>query len=150
MNLTKEQRAELRIKFRGRCAYCGCDLPEKGWHADHVEPVDRVLKLAKDKRGYTVSVATGQVRNPSADKIENLFPACAPCNIDKQSLPLYLWRRRLEDLADNCRRNCSAFRRAERFRRVSVIPGPVVFWFETFQEKTAKVGGQTRQSLILD
>ncbi|HHR4690493.1 TPA: HNH endonuclease, partial [Salmonella enterica] len=37
MSLTKKQRAELRMKFGGRCAYCGCVLPEKGWHADHVE-----------------------------------------------------------------------------------------------------------------
>ncbi|MFH4155862.1 HNH endonuclease, partial [Acinetobacter baumannii] len=24
MALTKKQRAELRMKFGGRCAYCGC------------------------------------------------------------------------------------------------------------------------------
>lgn len=29
------------MKFGGRCAYCGCELPEKGWHADHVEAVLR-------------------------------------------------------------------------------------------------------------
>ncbi|MES1842645.1 hypothetical protein ABUT89_26860, partial [Escherichia coli] len=34
--ISKIQRAELRMKFGGRCAYCGCKLPEKGWHADHV------------------------------------------------------------------------------------------------------------------
>ena len=27
--LTKAQRAELREKFGGRCAYCGCVLPER-------------------------------------------------------------------------------------------------------------------------
>ncbi|MFU8516848.1 HNH endonuclease, partial [Klebsiella quasipneumoniae] len=26
MALTKKQRAELRMKFGGRCAYCGCEL----------------------------------------------------------------------------------------------------------------------------
>ncbi len=40
MALTKKQRAELRMKFGGRCAYCGCELGEK-WHADHVKPVIR-------------------------------------------------------------------------------------------------------------
>lgn len=29
------------MKFGGRCAYCGCELPEKGWHADHVQAVLR-------------------------------------------------------------------------------------------------------------
>ncbi len=37
MALTKKQREKLRMKFGGRCAYCGCELPEKGWHADHVQ-----------------------------------------------------------------------------------------------------------------
>lgn len=46
MALTKKQRAELRMKFGGRCAYCGCELPEKGWHADHVEAVRR--NISKD------------------------------------------------------------------------------------------------------
>lgn len=36
MALTKKQREKLRMKFGGRCAYCGCELPEKGWHAGHV------------------------------------------------------------------------------------------------------------------
>ena len=40
MALTKKQRAELRMKFGGRCAYCGCELGDK-WHADHVQPVIR-------------------------------------------------------------------------------------------------------------
>jgi hypothetical protein len=46
MALTKKQRAELRMKFGGRCAYCGCELPEKGWHADHVEAALRNGNLA--------------------------------------------------------------------------------------------------------
>ena len=29
MALTKKQRAELRMKFGGRCAYCGCELGDK-------------------------------------------------------------------------------------------------------------------------
>lgn len=29
MALTKKQREKLRMKFGGRCAYCGCELPEK-------------------------------------------------------------------------------------------------------------------------
>lgn len=49
MALTKKQRAELRMKFGGRCAYCGCELPEKGWHADHVQPVARISE--QDMKG---------------------------------------------------------------------------------------------------
>ncbi|EEI8572131.1 HNH endonuclease, partial [Salmonella enterica subsp. enterica serovar 4,[5],12:i:-] len=27
MALTRKQRERLRMKFGGRCAYCGCELP---------------------------------------------------------------------------------------------------------------------------
>ncbi|EDA6448068.1 HNH endonuclease, partial [Salmonella enterica subsp. enterica serovar Typhimurium] len=50
MALTRKQRERLRMKFGGRCAYCGCELPEKGWHADHVQAVlrksERCMKAA--------------------------------------------------------------------------------------------------------
>ena len=35
MKLTKKQRQELYLKYDKKCAYCGSDLPIKGWHADH-------------------------------------------------------------------------------------------------------------------
>ena len=40
MALSKKQRAALREKWGGKCAYCGCDLGNN-WHADHIEAVDR-------------------------------------------------------------------------------------------------------------
>ncbi|EPK4453012.1 HNH endonuclease, partial [Acinetobacter baumannii] len=42
MKLTKQQRAELKQKFGGHCAYCGELLGDK-WHADHIEAVKRDL-----------------------------------------------------------------------------------------------------------
>ena len=80
--ITKAQRAELRMKFGGGRAYCGCVLPEKGWHADHVEPVRRDFEyvLAPVGSGVThVARNTGKVLHPDLHTIENLFPACAPC-----------------------------------------------------------------------
>jgi hypothetical protein len=41
MKLSPAQREEVRMMFGGFCAYCGCALPQKGWHADHVESVKR-------------------------------------------------------------------------------------------------------------
>lgn len=60
MALTKKQRAELRMKFGGRCAYCGCELGEK-WHADHVKPVIRF---------------DGNMLHQERDDISNMVPAC--------------------------------------------------------------------------
>lgn len=67
MALTKKQRAELRMKFGGRCAYCGCELGDK-WHADHVQPVIRF---------------DGKMLHQERDDINNMVPACHPCNLHK-------------------------------------------------------------------
>lgn len=83
MALTKKQREKLRMKFGGRCAYCGCELPEKGWHADHVQAVlrksEQCMKAA-EKRIFRLK-SIGDVFRPEADCPENLVPACAPCNL---------------------------------------------------------------------
>ncbi len=71
MALTKKQRAELRMKFGGRCAYCGCELPEKGWHADHVEAALRKLEFGeRQSNGTRRAVATGEFWRPENDAIE--------------------------------------------------------------------------------
>ena len=68
MSLSKKQRIVLRAKFGGRCAYCGEVLKEKGWHADHVEPVLRksVQDMQAAARGKFKLKATGEVFNESA------------------------------------------------------------------------------------
>ena len=135
MRITRAQRADLLGMFDGKCAYCGIELPLKGWHADHVEPVARELKFARDKNDRTVMVPTGRLYRPENDRLDNLMPSCAPCNIDKSGLSLEDWRKRLSDLAENLRRNSSTFRHAERFQRVSVVTSPVEFWFERYGTK---------------
>lgn len=60
MKLTKKQREVVYAMFGGRCAYCGCELPAKEWHADHKEPILRELEFARDKHGRTIMVATGK------------------------------------------------------------------------------------------
>lgn len=138
MTLTKKQRADLRMKFGGKCAYCGVELTGK-WHADHVESVYREWKFVRDKDGRLRTATTGKLYRPENDRLDNFFPACAPCNIDKGASPLEEWRKRLEDLAENCRRNVSAFRHAERFGRVTIVAGPVIFWFEKYQAQHGQV-----------
>lgn len=135
MSLTKTKREKLRGMFGGRCAYCGCVLPEKGWHADHIKAINRELKFATHKDGHTIMVATGRLWSPQNDTAENLFPACAPCNIDKGASSLEGWREHLNDrIVEGLRRNSSTFRHAERFGRVIITPGPLVFWFEKYLE----------------
>jgi hypothetical protein len=141
MKLSKAQRKQVFDMFGGRCAYCGCDLPEKGWHADHVEPICREWwkkgplvrhDLVDGKIVRTEEKRSATCLYPERDVLENHFPACRACNIDKNACPLEMWRRSLEQRVEVCRRNHAAFRHAERFGRVAIMSEPLVFWFERF------------------
>jgi hypothetical protein len=134
VTLSKREREKLRMMFGGRCAYCGCPLGEKGWHADHVEPVQRKTKYATNpKTGYGMLVATGEVWCPERDVAENLFPACGPCNIHKGPYSLEGWRKELERITGILQRGYPTYRHAVRFGQVVEVAGPIVFWFEKYR-----------------
>ena len=129
MALTKKQRAELRGMFGGKCAYCGYDLPEKGWHADHKEPVIRQLDI------YTGKTTCG-MRKPENDVFENFFPSCAPCNLLKSSRNIEQFRKLVKKQIDYVNKYSNHFRHAKRFGLVTENDYPVVFWFERFNHAT--------------
>lgn len=121
MRLKASERASVRAIFGGLCAYCGEALGDR-WHADHVEPVVRNdwFKFA-EKRGPDY---------PERDTIANLWPACPPCNIDKHSLPLEAWRRKLQDACGVLQRNQPTYRHAVRFGLVKETAIAITFHFE--------------------
>ncbi len=135
MALTRKQRERLRMKFGGRCVYCGCVLPEKGWHADHVQAVlrksERCMKAAE--KGIFRLKTTGEVFRPEADCPENIFPSCAPCNLLKTTYSLEMFRKQVSLQVERGRRSSVNFRTAERFGLISVVNKPVVFWFEQYE-----------------
>ncbi len=134
MKLTKAQRATLREKFAGRCAYCGVNLGER-WHADHFEHVERKMKWSDAPNGVRRLVCTGEVHRPERDTISNLMPACAPCNIDKHAMTLEDWRRKLQNAAEVLRRNQPTYRHALRFGLVQETGATIVFHFERLAQK---------------
>lgn len=134
MAITKKQRAELRMKFGGRCAYCGCKLPEKGWHADHVEAALRKWDFGPHRAdGTRRTVATGEYWRPENDVMDNLFPACAPCNLFKATFSLEKFREQIAEQVERARHYSVNFRTAERFGFIEIVDKPVVFWFETYE-----------------
>ncbi|EAB1659839.1 HNH endonuclease [Salmonella enterica] len=107
MALTKKQREKLRMKFGGRCAYCGCELPEKGWHADHVQAVLR--------------------------KSEQCMKAAEKGIFRLKTTSLEMFRKQVSLQVERGRRSSVNFRTAERFGLISVVNKPVVFWFEQYE-----------------
>lgn len=121
MKLTEAQREELKQKYAGHCAYCGCVLSDK-WHAYHLEAVVRDL-------------TTGKPTKPENDVIENFMPSCTPCNHNKRSMSLEAWRDLLAHYRDvQVPRDCSQIRHLMRFGLVKFIKKPVVFHFEKLEQ----------------
>lgn len=117
MKLTKAQRAELKQKFGGHCAYCGELLGDK-WHADHIDPI---------RRNWRENTSV----HPERDVIENLNPACAPCNINKHSCSLEGFRKQIEHYRDvQLLRDSGTARHLIRFGLIEIKPNPVIFYFE--------------------
>lgn len=110
--IPKDIRDEVHAMFGGNCAYCGCEL-KKGWHVDHVVPV-----------------AVGGV-----DGIENLMPACPPCNNFKTSFTLEQFRIELQLQVHRGRKYSINFKMAERYNQIEVKETPIVFWFEKLGHK---------------
>ena len=117
--LSKEERQQLKMKFGGKCAYCGCELIDKKWHADHVEPIYRKWW----EKGNSC-------RRPERDCLANLVPACSSCNIAKSVWNVEQWRAELAKKVERLNRYQKNFRLAVTFGQVQVTPQPIVFYFE--------------------
>jgi hypothetical protein len=133
MALSKKQRLEVFNKSFGKCWYCGCDLPEKGWHADHVEAVYRGFDMVLNKKpnGFThTSKNNGEMAKPENDKVDNIVPSCAPCNLFKATSSIEQLRNHLSKQVDRGIKSNVNFRMAIKYGLVEITNKPVRFWFE--------------------
>ena len=113
--MTKRERRQVYDRTGGRCAYCGCDLPTKGWHLDHIKPLYRGS-------------------NPTAggtDTADNALASCPRCNRWKGVWSVDEFRREIAVQAARLRRDSAAFRLAEDYGLIADTCKPVVFYFET-------------------
>lgn len=133
---TKAQRETLRLKFGGKCAYCGHDLG-KTMHADHREPVIRI------KPSIWNELPAEKLLKPERNTVGNMMPACAPCNLHKGGYPLEAWRAYIQRSAEIVRKQTSTFRTGERFGVINVSEQPVRFYFETITSPAGMGKGET-------
>jgi len=139
MKLTKKQREALKQKFGGFCAYCGCKLGER-WQADHIQAVQRsvqghwVRQDPSKRWSPMVFKRTGvTVGRPELDILDNLAPACGPCNGDKSDMDLETWRHRLSQTLTVLGNNYGRYKDALRFGLIVETPKPIEFHFERWQ-----------------
>jgi len=131
--LTPAERALVRAKYDGCCAYCGCDLPER-WHVDHLKPVRRRTHRRTDQR---------EMRIPARHRLDNCMPSCPPCNIDKHARSLEQWRDWLSAHLRSLQRQPN-YRLVRAHGMVTETERPVVFYFERLEADLAQVGVRRR------
>ncbi|AOX11924.1 HNH endonuclease [Pseudomonas putida JB] len=120
MRLKKAEREQVRLKYGGRCAYCGNDLGER-WHADHLAPV---IRLPDDR-------VAEQLQNHN---LANMMPACAPCNLSKSRMQLEDWRRWLAGHVNSLNQYHPIYRLAKAYGLIAETGAEVVFHFEKVQQ----------------
>jgi len=137
MKLTPTQREEIRKKYGGRCAYCGCELGQR-WHADHLWPVQRDYEWVRDENGRVIFV-NGQPKkrciglaNAQCDTFENMMPACPSCNTIKGSNTLGRFREIIAGFITSLNRDSTQYKFAKRYGLVKESNIEVKFYLETY------------------
>ena len=116
MKLSKSEREIVYAKYDGKCAYCGCEL-QKGWHADHIEPI---------VRNWT----NGTCEKPENHNVQNFNPSCASCNIQKSSLTLEQFRRQIKQFINSLNQYSTQYKFAKRYGLINETEIEVKFYFE--------------------
>lgn len=114
--LTKAQRMAVYEKCQGHCAYCGTPLEYRQMQVDHITPIE----LA-----HVARVDGNDINN-----LDNLLPACRPCNYIKSSLMLEKFRNIIARWPDSLERDSVTYRNALRFGVVEARPHTITFYFE--------------------
>ncbi len=152
--MKKAERQIVFDKCNGKCAYCGCNLPER-WHVDHVDPVERLYRriggnfVTKDTglEATEDDISNGNYKRlperivvvgygkPENDTLENMMPACPSCNINKHSMNLEEFRAFIERFVVSLNKTNVQYKVAKRYGLIQETTIPVQFYFETLEHK---------------
>lgn len=105
----KEVRNRVKMKFGGRCAYCGCMLGDR-FALDHHYPIG--------------------VYGERADEEDNLFPSCVQCNHYKGEESIETMRRLIGRTYENLIAKSLTGRIAAAYGLLN--KKAVRFWFENY------------------
>lgn len=119
--IPKSVRKLVYEKYNGHCAYCGCEIPEKGFNVDHLHCL-RNYEYTEEFTGIDVH------------DIGNLMPSCGSCNRYKATMDLETFRKQLQKIPDRLKRDVCTYNIAVRFGMVQENREPIKFYFEKVGE----------------
>ena len=119
--IPKSVRKQVYAKYNGHCAYCGCEIPEKGFNVDHLHCL-RNYEYTEEFTGIDVH------------DISNLMPSCGSCNRYKSTMDLETFREELQKIPDRLKRDVCTYNIALRYGMVQENREPIKFYFEKVGE----------------
>ena len=119
--LTKSERKAIYDKCNGHCAYCGREIPLKGFNVDHLHCI-RNYEYTEEFTGIDVH------------SMDNLMPACGSCNRYKATMDLETFRKQLQKIPDRLQRDVCTYNIALRYKMVQENRKPIKFYFERVKE----------------
>lgn len=122
--IPKSVRKQVYAKYKGHCAYCGCEIPEKGFNVDHLHCI-RNYEYTEEFTGIDVH------------DISNLMPSCGSCNRYKATMDLETFRKELQKIPDRLKRDVCTYNIALRYGMVQENREPIKFYFEKVGESDA-------------
>ena len=153
--MKKADRELIRLKYNGRCAYCGCELNSK-FHVDEILPCVRKRKYIPahwDDKSKPICTEDDDYKNPKFRKwiegrwvsdgyeypervhVSNQNPACASCNINKHSMSLEQFRESITNFVNSLNQYSVQYKIAKRYGLIEETKKPVLFYFETLNNK---------------
>ena len=96
--LTRAERETVYNKYDGHCAYCGREIPFKGFNVDHLR-----------------SLYMYDYEDDEINSIDNLMPSCRSCNQYKATMDLEKFRHMLSGIPKRLARDISTYNIALRY-----------------------------------
>ncbi len=126
-----KQRERLRQvildKYKGHCAYCGCEIDLKTMQIDHIIPkIEYSYHLEYDKNSEKII--------NHKDDIDNLNPSCRLCNHYKSNFLLEDFRKNLICLSERLAKNYK-IRIGIRYKILHITSFDGKFYFEKYFNK---------------
>lgn len=112
------KRELVYAKFKGKCAYCGCNVTFEKFQVDHIKPIKRGYKSHEVDKG--------------GNNIDNLYPSCASCNNSKSDFTIEFWRNELELKKQRLIRDSPSYNLLLKFGLVVETKKKVKFYFEKY------------------
>ena len=120
--ISKETRKLVYDKYKGHCAYCGCEIEIKDMQVDHIVP-----KCRNNEMWYKGKIGT--------DEISNLNPSCRMCNYYKGMGSLEQFREKLSTMLITNVRRPFDYRLALKYGLVKEDIHSIKFYFEKKEEQ---------------